>query len=193
MRIIAGEYRSRRIESVPGMDVRPTPDRMRESLFNILTPLLSDAVFVDAYAGSGSIGIEAISRGARKVLFLEKDKAALSVIDANLKLLKVPGNKFAVLRGKAADHLETIEPADIIFFDPPYDREKEYAACLEHAKAPLVIAQHSFKLKLPESTERLTRYRELKQGDNVLSFYRPAHALDPVQEAEQFTAVDPDE
>ena len=193
MRIIAGEYRSRRIESVPGMDVRPTPDRLRESLFNILTPLLHNAVFVDAYAGSGSIGIEAISRGARKVLFLEKDKTALSVIDANLKLLKVPGNSFAVLRGKAADHLETIADADIIFIDPPYDREHEYTACLENAKAPLVIAQHSFKLKLPESTERFIRYRELKQGDNILSFYRPAHPVSPVEEAEQLPPVDPNE
>ena len=193
MRIIGGEYRSRRIESVPGVDVRPTPDRLRESLFNVLTPILADAVFVDAYAGSGSVGLEAISRGARKVLFLEKDKAALSVIGGNLKSLKVPGYKYAVLGGKAAETLETIEPAGIVFFDPPYDREKEYELCLQNAFAPIVIAQHSFKLNLPETAGRLVRYRQLKQGDNILSFYRPAHPLSPVQETEQIAAVPPDE
>ena len=84
MRIIAGVYRSRPIASVPGMNVRPTPDRMRESLFSILSPVLENAVFVDAFAGTGAVGIEAISRGARKAIFLEKDKRAQAVLKDNL-------------------------------------------------------------------------------------------------------------
>lgn len=169
MRIIAGEFRSRRIESVPGMDVRPTPDRLRESLFSILMPVIDGAHFVDAYAGCGSVGLEAISRGARRATFIEKSHTAIEVLRRNVASLKVH-DRAAVLRGKAAQVLEGIE-ADIIFLDPPYTNPDEYTASLIVANAPMVIAQHSSKLELAEKYGKLTRYRVVKQGDNSLSFY----------------------
>lgn len=172
MRIIAGIYKSRKIESVPGMNVRPTPDRLRESLFSILTLDIDGSTFVDAYAGSGSVGLEAISRGARKVIFLERDKAAIGVLKQNLVTLGVGRGAYEIQAGAAAKHLADW-PADIVFIDPPYDKEKEYLDSLENAQGGIVIAQHSVRLKLPEVTGRLKRYREVRQGDNVLSFYSP--------------------
>src|SRR5262249_51249679 len=91
MRVIAGEFRSRRLASVPGLDTRPTPDRLRETLFDILMHEIEGAVFVDAYAGTGAVGIEALSRGARLAVFLEKDKHAVEVIRENLAALKISG------------------------------------------------------------------------------------------------------
>ncbi len=169
MRIIAGEFRSRRIESVPGMDVRPTPDRLRESLFSILQTRIENAHFVDAYAGCGSVGLEAISRGARRATFIEKSPAAIEVLRRNVASLKAH-DRAVVLRGKSSQSLEGIE-ADIIFLDPPYTNPDEYAAALSVANAPLVIAQHSSKLALADTYGKLTRYRVVKQGDNSLSFY----------------------
>ena len=80
MRVIAGEFRSRKLKSLPGMDTRPTPDRLRESLFSILQPRIEGSVFIDAYAGTGAVGIEALSRGAARVVFLERNAAAVRVI-----------------------------------------------------------------------------------------------------------------
>lgn len=170
MRVIAGEFRSRKLASVPGMAVRPTPDRMRESLFSILTPQLPHAVFVDAYAGSGSVGIEALSRGAARAIFIERNGAALDVLRANLASLGVQG-RANVVRGKAGQALAAYK-ADIIFLDPPYTDPEEYALSMAAAQAPLVIAQHASKQALEDRYGALVRYRTLKQGDNTLSFYR---------------------
>jgi 16S rRNA (guanine966-N2)-methyltransferase len=170
MRIIAGEFRSRKIESVPSMDVRPTPDRLRESLFSILMPSLPDCTFIDAYAGCGSVGLEALSRGARRVTFIEKSGAALEVLRRNLMTLGATA-RANVIRGRASQALEALE-ADILFLDPPYTHPEEYGSSLAAARSPLVIAQHSSKLTLDGGYGDLTRYRVLKQGDNTLSFYR---------------------
>lgn len=174
MRVIGGEYRSRRLQSMPGMDVRPTPDKVRESLFNILSPEIEGSVFVDAYAGTGAVGIEALSRGARHAIFIEKDKHAASLIRANLASLGAE-SKARVIHGGAAIYLGSIE-ADIVFIDPPYPKEREYEASLEalEAKPPkLVIVQHSSRFALKEAYGPLQRTRNVKYGDNTLSFYRP--------------------
>ena len=89
MRVIAGEFRSRRLKSIPGDATRPTPDRLRETLFDILAARVPGAVFLDAYAGTGAVGIEALSRGARHAIFLEKDRAAIETIRDNLAMLQV--------------------------------------------------------------------------------------------------------
>jgi 16S rRNA (guanine966-N2)-methyltransferase len=175
MRVIAGEFRSRKIMSMPGDDVRPTPDRLRESLFNILTPLIEGAVFVDAYAGTGSVGIEAISRGARHVVFIEKNRQAVELIHKNLAALGAT-SRALVTMGAAPIHLSGIE-ADIVFLDPPYPKEREYQASMEalESKPPrLVIAQHAVRYALAEAYGPLKRTRLLKQGDNALSFYSSA-------------------
>jgi len=175
MRVIAGEFRSRRLQSLPGSDVRPTSDRLRETIFNILAPEIPGAFFVDAYAGTGAVGIEALSRGARHVIFIEKDKAAATLIRTNLATLKAEA-RARVVHGNAALHLGGIE-ADIVFLDPPYPKEREYAAAmdvLESHPPRLVIAQHSVRFALDEDYGPLHRTRVLKQGDNALSFYKPA-------------------
>jgi 16S rRNA (guanine(966)-N(2))-methyltransferase RsmD len=158
---------------MPGMDVRPTPDRLRETLFNILLPVIGDAVFVDAYAGTGAVGIEALSRGARHVVFIEKNRAAAELIRANLDALSAAG-RARVIQGAATLHLGGID-ADVFFLDPPYSNEREYAAAmeaLEQRSEGLVIFQHSSRLQLPERFGAFYRYRVVKQGDNSLSFYR---------------------
>jgi 16S rRNA (guanine(966)-N(2))-methyltransferase RsmD len=172
MRVIAGEFRSRRLKSVPGLAVRPTPDRLREALFNVLSSFVEDKIFVDAYAGCGSVGIEALSRGARRAIFIEKSRAALQVLERNLQELDLRP-RADIVRGAVAT---TVAQAggDIVFLDPPYTNPSEYdAAIMAIGSAPaLVIAQHDTHRDLATRYGRLVRYRVLKQGDNCLSFYR---------------------
>ena len=174
MRVIAGEFRSRKLQSMPGTEVRPTPDRLRETLFNILAAEMPGAVFVDAYAGTGSVGIEALSRGARHVIFIEKDRATADLIKSILSSLRAL-SRARVICGSGAIHLSGIA-ADIVFIDPPYPKEKEYAAAmhaLERNPPRLVIAQHSIRFALEEAYGPLRRTRYLRQSDNALSFYKP--------------------
>jgi len=175
MRVIAGEFRSRRLMSVEGRETRPTSDRLRETLFNILGSSVAGTVFADAYAGTGAVGIEALSRGARHAVFIEKERKAVETIRKNLELLKI-APRAHVIQGSAHLFLAGIE-ADIVFLDPPYEKEREYSACLEvlEARPPgLTIVQHSVRLALSNEYGPLTCTRVLKQGDNALSFYRQA-------------------
>jgi 16S rRNA (guanine966-N2)-methyltransferase len=172
MRIIGGEFRSRVLKSLPGLDVRPTPDRLREALFNVLAPRIAGTTFADLYAGTGAVGIEAISRGAFKAIFVEQSHAAVRVIRENLQELRI-GTRAEVLHGRATAILSKVE-ADIVFLDPPYRLEREYESVLTllgEKPPPLVIAQHAPRLKLQESYGALHRTRVLRHGDNALSFY----------------------
>jgi 16S rRNA (guanine966-N2)-methyltransferase len=183
MRVIGGEFRSRVLKSLPGLDVRPTPDRLREALFNILSngpaARIRGAVFVDVYAGTGAVGIEALSRGAPRAIFIEQNRAAVNLIRENLKSLGLEG-RAQVREGRASAVLAKSAgiAGGILFIDPPYHLEQEYERSLtlvgglEPELAPgLVIVQHSKRLQLAESYGGLRRNRELKQGDNSLSFY----------------------
>jgi 16S rRNA (guanine966-N2)-methyltransferase len=175
MRVIAGTFRSRRLKTLPGLSVRPTPDRLRETLFNVLAPEIEGAVFLDAYAGSGAVGIEAISRGARHAILFDRSPGAIEVIRENLDSLGI-GPEATVVRGNALTLLPK-HAADIVFLDPPYSHPRDYTAALEllnGTSSRLVIAQHSSHLALPESAAALKQTRVLRQGSNVLSFYRPA-------------------
>ena len=125
MRIIGGAFRSRRIKSPPGLDVRPTPDRLREALFNVLAPRIEGSVFVDAYAGSGAVGLEAISRGAARVIFIDRQRAAVEVIRENLRALGVTAG-FEILKGQTAKLLSDVT-GQIVFLDPPYELLHEYS------------------------------------------------------------------
>ena len=174
MRVIAGEFRSRLLKSPAGLDVRPTPDRLRESLFNILAPSLEGRIFADLYAGSGAVGIEALSRGASHAIFVERNHAALKVIRENLKSLGLEG-RARVYEERVLKVLLRIT-ADIVFLDPPYPLEQEYPAALallSDRAAELVIAQHPPRVKLAEAYGGLQRVRHLQQGDNELSFFAP--------------------
>jgi 16S rRNA (guanine966-N2)-methyltransferase len=175
MRVIGGEFRSRRIRSLPGLAVRPTPDRLREALFNVLAPRIVGADFADVYAGSGAVGIEALSRGAAHVTFIEKHASGASVIRENLASLGL-GDRATVLQRGTVAALGGVE-ADIYFLDPPYTAVQEYAFALgllgERSLRPeaLVLAQHERRRVLDESYGFLRRTRVLAHGDNAVSFF----------------------
>jgi 16S rRNA (guanine966-N2)-methyltransferase len=183
MRVIAGQFRSRPLTAPKGSDTRPTSDRLRETLFNVLAPRIENAVFLDLYAGSGAVGIEALSRGAREAIFVENADPALRAIRANLASLGIRGTYTLEPRSVSAalKRLTTAgRTADIIFLDPPYADAAEYESTLNlHggecigllAPGAIVIVEHLKKLTLAESYGALNRYRTLKQGDSVLSFY----------------------
>jgi 16S rRNA (guanine(966)-N(2))-methyltransferase RsmD len=184
MRVIGGEFRSRRLKSPEGRAVRPTPDRLREALFNVLAPVISpETVFVDCYAGGGSVGIEPLSRGASRAVFIERTRQAVKVLQENLRSLGLEG-RARVIHGGTATYLAG-QRGNIYFVDPPYELDKEYERALEilGGMAPeLVIVQHSSKRVLPAAVGGLTRYRIVKQGDNSLSFYRPAQEPRPAND-----------
>ena len=185
MRVIAGTYRSRPLAAPRGARTRPTSDRLRETLFNILAPLLPGARFADLYAGTGAVGIEALSRGAEHVWFAEKASPALSAIRANLDSLGIQSGYTLESRGTAA-LLQSLSRSaaelDLIFLDPPWEAESEYAATLNSLGSPpgstilaansLVIAEHSSRVPLAIRSGQLTQTRTLTQGDAALSFYR---------------------
>src|SRR5271169_504046 len=169
MRVIAGEFRSRRLKSLPGLNTRPTPDRLRETLFNVLASSIADGVFMDIYAGTGAVGIEAVSRGARRAIFIENNRAAVDVLRQNLASLHIE-KRTEVFTSKTIPVLKRLS-ADIAFLDPPYELEPEYALALSAIQAPFVLVQHSSRFVLQEEYGRLRRVRVLKQGDNSISFY----------------------
>ena len=143
---------------------------MRETLFNILARRIEGVTFLDAYAGTGAVGIEALSRGARHAFFLERDRHALEAIRENLASLGATVVAGAVLATMAR------HAADIVFLDPPYDLEREYGAALEllsEAPPALVVAQHSVRFGIKGAYGLLQRTRTVKQGDNALSFFVP--------------------
>jgi 16S rRNA (guanine(966)-N(2))-methyltransferase RsmD len=177
MRIIAGEYRSRKLKSIPGDETRPTSDRLRETLFDILQTRIAGTVFLDAYAGTGAVGIEALSRGAAHAIFLERNRAALEAIRENLTMLRA-GARAIVEPGPVTKTLKRHQ-ADIVFLDPPYPEEREYRAALDllgEQPPPMVIVQHSARFELKPRYGALVRTRLLKQGENALSFFTPEEA-----------------
>ena len=174
MRVIGGEFRSRRLKTLHGGALRPTPDILREALFDVLQTRVEGCVFVDAYAGSGAVGIEALSRGAARAIFLEKRRAAVRVIQENLSALGLDA-RATVAAGKVSTLLARF-PGDIVFLDPPYPLEHEYPAALEilgKGTQTLVLVQHDKRLKLKESYGSIVKMRILSHGDNAITFYAP--------------------
>ena len=172
MRIIGGEFRSRRLKTLPGRAVRPTSDRLRETLFSILGGQVAGTVFVDAYAGSGAVGIEALSRGAARAIFVETDRRAVAVIRENLRALGLE-RRAEVLVRPAARVLGGLA-ASIVFLDPPYAATGEYGAALaalSERPPALVVVEHSSRVELDPVCGALRRWRVVRQGDSALSFY----------------------
>lgn len=184
MRIIAGKYRGRRLKSPPSLQTRPTSDRLRETLFNILAPRIEGARFLDLCAGSGAVGIEALSRGAEHVTFVDQSKKMCALIEANAAALKVDEGEVDVFTAEASDFLrkcakKEVTPFEFVFFDPPY--ATDYGAVLDYlgknaarllAEDGLLIVEHDKKKELSEEFGGLRRYRVVKQGDSSLSFYQ---------------------
>ncbi len=185
MRVIAGTYRSRLLSSPPGIHTRPTSDRLRETLFNILAPRISGSRFADLFAGTGAVGIEAISRGAAHVFFAEKAPPALKALKTNLQALRIASGYTLEDRGVTAllQRLAKLpDPLDIVFLDPPYDAEADYIQTLGFLGSPanssllapgaLILAEHATRgFRPPEHCGRLQRRRVCKQGDTSVSFY----------------------
>lgn len=189
MRIIAGQFRSRKLVAPDGLETRPTSDRLRETLFNVLQPRIVGAIFADLYAGSGAVGLEALSRGAKYVQFAENSKPALIALRENARSLGLKeGVDYGVdLRG-AEPALRAMAVAgttlDLVFLDPPYEAVHEFSSTLRLlaelpvlAAGAIVIAEHARRQPPGETAEGLVRYRLLQQGDVALSFYaKPAES-----------------
>ena len=200
MRVIAGTYGSRKLQTLKGLALRPSSDRLRETLFNILGDEVRGAIFVDALAGSGAVGIEALSRGAQQAIFIEHHAAGVKLLRRNLESLGVPpGGTYAPVPGKhfpgtaevlALDALIAVETlakrglrADLIFADPPYADTRAYDAVLAFlgkskllASGGRVILEHDRRRILPAFAGQLERTRIVEQGDTHLSFYRMVRA-----------------
>jgi 16S rRNA (guanine(966)-N(2))-methyltransferase RsmD len=198
MRIVAGQFGSRRLLPVHDLDLRPTSDRLRETLFDVLGQRVAGSIFLDAYAGTGAVGIEALSRGARRAIFLERHAATLELIRKNLSNLGVEIEsprarahdesseaqigKAEILTMdaiKALKHLAGAHrQADFLFADPPYAEHHRLESILTYAGesavlAPtgLAIAEHAARVTLPAQFGNLRRIRVLEQGDSTLSFF----------------------
>jgi 16S rRNA (guanine966-N2)-methyltransferase len=186
MRVIAGIYRSRILKSLKGPALRPTSDRLRETLFNVLAQVIPGARFVDVFAGTGAVGIEALSRGAEEVVFIEHHPASTALIRENLASLGIRSGA-AVIPLDALRGLEKLNAApqtplsrlEIVFLDPPYAAAEEYARVLSFLSmaqfmlpGSIVIAEHRRNFEFPERVGNLERVRVLKQGDACLTFFR---------------------
>jgi len=183
MRIIAGRFRGKKLRGPRGTGLRPTSDRLREALFNILGPHLENLSFLDVFAGSGAVGIEAISRGALQVTFVESDRRACRLIEQNLELCKaqagsrlLPLDAFRALRQLAREG----RTFDIVFLDPPYDWQPYedllalvFGGGLVHANS-IVVVEHRRGARLPETGAGFIFQRVVRQGDQRLSFYAGA-------------------
>ena len=181
MRIIAGEYRGRILKSPTDLKTRPTSDRLRETLFNILTPRINaETRFLDLCAGTGAVGIEALSRGAKFTTFVDKSQRVCALIEENLDLLAIPEEQTEVIRSQAEKFVARQYPAawDIIFYDPPYKEDYrsfllEFASnesCLLTPDGVLIVEHHA-KTNLPDAVGAIRRWRITKQGETHLSFY----------------------
>jgi 16S rRNA (guanine(966)-N(2))-methyltransferase RsmD len=181
VRVIAGTLKGRRLKPPTWEGLRPTSDKLRETLFNILAPRISGARFLDGYAGTGAVGIEAISRGAASVTFVDSDRRAETLIAENLAHCGVE-NSYAIIRASVARAIDQLDAAafgpyelfDIVWLDPPYDEQP--GAVLEAAGVLLVsggllVLEHARRSPAPETAGRLVRVRQVFSGDSALSFY----------------------
>jgi 16S rRNA (guanine966-N2)-methyltransferase len=179
-RLTGGTAKGRRLFSVPGIDVRPALARMRISVFEILRPRLEGATVVDLFAGTGSLGLEALSRGAGRALFYDVDRRSLEAVEKNLERLGFSGKGQAVY-GNAFEAVARLDPADLVFVDPPYDFYGERAADMRRLLETLlgrvipgpegrVISEHRLREGLGEVTGGKI-VDERHYGDTVVTFY----------------------
>lgn len=189
MRVIAGILKGRRLKAPTWEGLRPTSDKLRETLFNILAPRMAGARVLDGYAGTGAVGIEALSRGAAAVTFVDSDRRAEALIAENLAHCGVTSG-YAIIRShveralvdlRAAPRSETF---DLVFLDPPYESTRGDAGGKHHlddivaasadvlAPNGIVVLEHARRWNSPESAGRARRTRLVPSGDSALSFYK---------------------
>jgi 16S rRNA (guanine(966)-N(2))-methyltransferase RsmD len=178
MRVIAGSLKGRRLKAPDWEGLRPTSDKLRETLFNILAPRIVGARVMDVYAGTGAVGIEALSRGASEVLFVESDRRAQALIADNLAHCGV-ATGYTIIRTGALRALESPDAPtpDIILFDPPYEASDSEvtgvltAAGNRLAAGGIAVLEHARRKRAPEAAGRLARFREVVSGSSALAFY----------------------
>ena len=180
MRVISGLYRGRMLKSPPDNNTRPTSDRLRETLFNVLSPRISEETrFLDLCAGTGAIGIEALSRGVGFVTFVDRSKKSCALIEENLDKLAVPESHTDIHSLAAENFTGREHPRgwDIAFFDPPYESDHSLVMHDFGFKSDLLrdggvlVVEHHTKKQMPDLIGGLRRWRVLKQGETSLSFY----------------------
>lgn len=180
MRVIAGEFRGRRLDRIEGMDIRPTSDKVKESLFNILGESVIDSAFLDLFGGTGGIGIEALSRGAKHVVFIDSNIKSIKVLKGNLNNLGIKDN-VEVFHTEYSTAIEKLykfkKKFDIIFIDPPYRVGIAQNALKEIDRNPiltqsgLIVVEHDSKEDMPQRVGSLNMYRIKQYGNTSLSFY----------------------
>jgi 16S rRNA (guanine(966)-N(2))-methyltransferase RsmD len=193
MRVVAGALKGRRLDAPSWPGLRPTSDKLRETLFNILAPRIEGARVLDGYAGTGALGIEALSRGARTVVFVERDRRAQALIERNLARCGI-ANGYAIIRATVSRALETLRgeaPFGIVLLDPPYDSAPSARAAARNdgrahsetldavlaaagnvmAPGALLVLEHARRRDAPATAARLVRSREVMSGDSALAFY----------------------
>jgi 16S rRNA (guanine966-N2)-methyltransferase len=176
MRIIAGRYKGRRLATPRWTGLRPTSDKLRETLFNILAPRIEGAWVLDGFAGTGALGIEALSRGAAHVTFVDRDRRATALVAENLDRCGITGG-YVMMRGgiEAVTDAAVSRQFDLILLDPPYD-QAEVGATIERvgtrlAARGMLVLEHARRRPAPESAGDLVRTRAVVSGDSALAFY----------------------
>ncbi|HEY7287508.1 MAG TPA: 16S rRNA (guanine(966)-N(2))-methyltransferase RsmD [Vicinamibacterales bacterium] len=168
MRIIAGTLKGRQLDAPTWTGLRPTSDKLRETLFNVLAPRISGARVLDGYAGTGAVGIEALSRGAAEVVFVDRDVRARRLVAANLARLGIAG--CAIIRAS----FNGLGVFDIVLLDPPYDDSSEQVladSATLIAPSGVLVLEHARRRAAPETAAGLRRTRQIRSGDSMLSFY----------------------
>ncbi|KPC74901.1 DNA methyltransferase [Thermoactinomyces vulgaris] len=182
MRIIAGNRKGTRLKMVPGQHVRPTADRVKESLFSVIGPFFDGGYALDLFAGTGSLGLEALSRGMERAFFVDQSRTSCETVRANAALAKL-SDQVEIMRRDARAALKTLNERgirfDIIFLDPPYHKQLLIPALTEIAELGLVaeegvvVAEHPSQFSMPEKVGRLTSFRSLSYGDVAMTLYTP--------------------
>jgi 16S rRNA (guanine966-N2)-methyltransferase len=178
MRIISGAHKGRRLDAPDWPGLRPTSDRLRETLFNVLAPKIAGARVLDGCAGTGAVGIEALSRGAAHATFADRDPRAIRLISRNLARCGI-ADRYAIIRTDLSTTAARLPPQtyDLIFLDPPYDTDPvalARAAAERLAAGGLLVIEHARRRTLPDRIDGLTRVRELRAGDSALAFFTSA-------------------
>ncbi len=180
MRIIAGEFKGRRLKTPDDMRVRPTSDKVKEAVFSMISPYLYDSAAADLFAGTGNLGLEAISRGARRVYFSDKDRRSVSLVRQNVAHCRAE-DRAVVLWADYKDALRRLEePLDIVFLDPPYDSDflEDALKRIESEgvlnEGGIVVAEHASGASLPEVLGKLTKIKSKRYGKIGISLYENA-------------------
>ena len=179
MRIIAGTLKGRRLEAPSWEGLRPTSDKLRETLFNVLAPRIAGATVLDGYAGTGAVGLEALSRGAGSVTFVERDPRAVRLIETNVERCAV-ADRYAIIRASFAAVPARLagRTFDVVFVDPPYGVQEMSAALAAAAMLVaadgIVVLEHASRDAAPEVAGPLSQTRSIVSGDSTLAFYRPS-------------------